>query len=412
MARNTKSKQTDIKPPFAGLGMKVCGYPSKDMANLAKANQKAEYLAIESFSGAGGMTQGLEWAGFNVALSFDYNEAAIASHTASLSSKAIVADARKVTGDILRKEAGISKETELALFTGGPPCQGFSKQTRGAHNGDVRNDLVLEFARMVKELSPRFFLFENVAIFGQKRGLEYIAEIRRSLSDYELHPHFYNASDYGLPQTRQRFVMVGQRKDQRFTFSVPPPTVKKKRTVGDVLYGLPEPPEDYSVHPDFWNHQNARVTSINIERFSHVPQGGGWQDIPYDLRLPCHKKVKTSTGGWPDVYGRLQWDGYCPTITGGFDSFTRGRYGHPLFNRPLTPREAARIQGFPDSFQFKGTRGDIRLQIGNAVPPPLAEAVGLGIAHGLLCHDRLIEPLASLLPTAEQLRLSLDGTLG
>jgi DNA (cytosine-5)-methyltransferase 1 len=407
MTRNIKNNKTSAKKAFEGLGMNVCGYPSKEFEHLAKANLKAGYAAIESFSGAGGMSQGLEWAGFDVALSFDYNEAAIASHSASLKSKAIVADARKVTGDVLRYEAGI-KTNELALFTGGPPCQGFSKQTRGAHNGDSRNDLVLEFARLVKELSPRYFLFENVAIFGQKRGLEYISDIRRTLSDYSIHPHFYNASEYGLPQTRQRFIMVGQRNDQRTTFSIPLPTVKKKRTVGETLKGLPEPPEDYSIHPNFFNHQNARVTAINIERFSHVPQGGGWQDIPYDLRLPCHKKVKTSTGGWPDVYGRLQWDGYCPTITGGFDSFTRGRYGHPLYDRPLTPREAARIQGFPDSFQFKGTRGDVRLQIGNAVPPPLAEAVGLAIAHCLLCDDGVIKPIGSLFPITEQLRLPIS----
>jgi DNA (cytosine-5)-methyltransferase 1 len=356
---------------------------------------------IESFSGAGGISQGLEWAGFNIALAFDWNEAAIASHSASLSHKAIVADATEVTAEILRNEAGLSKDYELALFTGGPPCQGFSKQKRGAHNGDRRNNLVLEFARLVKELSPRFFLFENVAIFGQKRGLEYIAEIRRTLADYDLHPHFYNAADYGLPQTRQRFVMVGKRKDQQHPFVVPPPMIEAKRTVGDVLAGLPEPPPDYSVHPEFFNHQNARVTAINIERFSHVPQGGGWQDIPFELRLPCHQKANTSTGGWPDVYGRLRWNGFCPTITGGFDSFTRGRYGHPLFDRPITPREAARLQGFPDSFQFKGTRGDVRLQIGNAVPPPLAEAIGLAIAHSLLCEDGLIAPINRLFASIE-----------
>jgi DNA (cytosine-5)-methyltransferase 1 len=114
-------------------------------------------------------------------------------------------------------------------------------------------------------------------------------------------------------------------------------------------------------------------------------------DIPHELRLSCHKRVDTNSGGWPDVYGRLEWNGLCPTITGGFDSFTRGRYGHPLQDRPLTPREAARIQGFPDSFIFFGTRADIRSQIGNAVPPPLAEAVGFEIICSLLRADGIIE---------------------
>jgi len=163
--------------------------------------------------------------------------------------------------------------------------------------------------------------------------------------------------------------------------------------VGDILSGMPEPPDDYSVHPTYPNHQRARVTPINIKRFSYVPQGGGWIDIPEHLRLDCHKEADTSRGGWPDVYGRLRWDGQCPTITGGFDSFTRGRYGHPFSDRPLTPREAARLQGFPDTFVFSGNRGDIRSQIGNAVPPPLARAVGKEILRCLRVAERLEEDL-------------------
>ena len=92
------------------------------------------------------------------------------------------------------------------------------------------------------------------------------------------------------------------------------------------------------------------------------------------------------------MYGRLRWDGQCPTITGGFDSFTRGRYGHPLHDRPLTPREAARLQGFPDHFAFWGTRADVRSQIGNVVPPPLARAIGLEILKLLQVVDGCDRP--------------------
>jgi DNA (cytosine-5)-methyltransferase 1 len=93
------------------------------------------------------------------------------------------------------------------------------------------------------------------------------------------------------------------------------------------------------------------------------------------------------------VFGRLEWNGLCPTITGGFDSFTRGRYGHPLQDRPLTPREAARIQGFPDDYVFEGTRGDIRKQIGNAVPPPVAWGVGSHIMRALLVADGILQEI-------------------
>jgi len=210
----------------------------------------------------------------------------------------------------------------------------------------------------------------------------------KRLPDYNLFPNFYNSADYGLAQKRERYIIVGVRADQNIKFKIPKPSVDKWITVGQVLNGLPEPPENYSVHPDYPNHQNAKVTEINIKRFSYVPQGGGWKSIPYELRLDCHKNVDTTAGGWTDVYGRLEWDGQCPTITGGFDSFTRGRYGHPLQNRPLTPREAARIQGFPDTYVFLGNRGDVRSQIGNAVPPPLAKAIGTQILKYLLSKDK------------------------
>ena len=355
---------------------------------MPKAQRKYKY--IDSFCGPGGKSLGLERAGFECALAFDYNEKAVETHRKNLPGHCIVADAAELTAEYIFKITGLSKG-ELDVFAGGPPCQGFSKQKRGAHNGDSRNDLVSEYIRLVYELEPRVFFFENVAIFGQKRGRKYLAEMHERLFNYQITSHFFNSADFGLAQTRERFIAVGVRRDLEAVYHLPEPTHKKPLTVGDVLKGLPEPPLDYSDHPDFPNHQRARVTEANIKRFSFVPQGGGWQDIPMEYRLECHKNADTKSGGWPDVYGRLEWDGQCPTITGGFDSFTRGRYGHPLHDRPLTPREAARIQGFPYDFVFCGTRADIRSQIGNAVPPPLSEAVGLEIMKTLLCADRIIE---------------------
>jgi DNA (cytosine-5)-methyltransferase 1 len=350
-----------------------------------------KYGSVESFSGPGGMSLGLKMAGFDVLYAFDYDEKAVATFCRNFADRGHVVDASKITGREILESVGL-KKGELPLFSGGPPCQGFSKQKRGAHlGGDQRNNLVLDYIRLIKEMLPRFFIFENVAIFGQKRGKKYVQEMKDVLSDYKMFPHFYNTADYGLAQTRERFLMVGCRKDQGVNFRIPHPTFKKWRSVGEVLAGLPEPPHDYTGHPDFPNHQRARVTELNIKRFSYVPEGGGWQNIPYELRLPCHQKVDTGSGGWPDVYGRLEFDGQCPTITGGFDSFTRGRYGHPRQDRPLTPREAARLQGFPDTFVFVGTRGDIRSQIGNAVPPLLAEAIGTEVLKCLLRADGLME---------------------
>jgi DNA (cytosine-5)-methyltransferase 1 len=347
--------------------------------------KSSKYQFIESFCGAGGMSLGLASAGFQPLLAFDIDDPAIQTHCLNLGGIGRVADARDISGKGLLSEFGL-KVGELPLFAGGPPCQGFSKQRRGAHLGDVRNDLVIEFIRLVGEIRPRFFFFENVAIFGQKRGKAYISQMHEALEEYEINLKSVNSSEYGLAQTRERFLIVGRRRDQKTSFWFPDPQ-PARITVGDVLRDLPEPPKDYTEHPRFSNHQRARVSDANIERFSHVPQGGGWQDIPYSLRLPCHQRVDTKSGGWPDVYGRLDWNGQCPTITGGFDSFSRGRYGHPHQDRPLTPREAARLQGFPDDFLFYGTRGDVRSQIGNAVPPPLAQLVGEKIMEALLVAD-------------------------
>ncbi|MBP6603353.1 MAG: DNA cytosine methyltransferase [Verrucomicrobiales bacterium] len=347
------------------------------------------YRLIEGFCGPGGMSLGLSRAGFEISCAFDIDSPSVDTHNKNLGGHAFVANARDVTGQDLLTRAGLETR-ELDLFAGGPPCQGFSKQKRGAHLGDTRNDLVKDYIRIVRELKPRFFFFENVAIFGQKRGKEYIRAMHDDLGDYEISSCFVDSSNFGLAQSRQRFLVVGRRRDVLGAFSFPTGIVKRKVTVGDVLKGLPEPPDDYTSHRKFANHQQARVTAMNVMRFSYVPQGGGWKDIPREHQLPCHQRVDTQKGGWPDVFGRLSWDGLCPTITGGFDSFTRGRYGHPLHDRPLTPREAARIQGFPDSHIFHGNRGDVRSQIGNAVPPPVAFAVGTHILKSLLVADRLL----------------------
>jgi DNA (cytosine-5)-methyltransferase 1 len=347
------------------------------------------YTCIDSFCGAGGLALGLDRAGFDVLVSFDADPYAVETFRANIFDQCLNVKAEDLTGKRLFEEAGFNGN--LDLFAGGPPCQGFSKQKRGAHLGDERNKLVLEFARLVRETAPRFFLMENVDQLGQKRGREFVEQIHKELSGYELYPQFYNSADYGLAQTRVRFVILGKSKKVKSAFRVPRPTVTTWVTVGEALDGLPEPPDDYGEHPQFPNHYRARVTPINIERFSHVPQGGGWSDIPDRLRLQCHRDVDRHSGGWPDVYGRLKIDGQAPTITGGFDSFTRGRYGHPLQNRPLTPREAARLQGFPDDFRFCGTRGDVRSQIGNAVPPPLAAAIGDSILRTLMIEDGLVE---------------------
>lgn len=355
------------------------------------------------------MTLGLLDAGFDVRVAFDNNPAAIKSHNSNIDDRGHVLDAATVTGAQLVRLAALDGK-RLDLFSGGPPCQGFSKQRRGAHLlSDPRNSLVLEYARLVRELNPRAFLFENVEIFGQKRGGDLIGEVREQLSDYQIYTYFVCSSDFGLAQRRGRFLMIGIHADE----GRQPPLLEltsKRRTIRDVIGHLPIPPLDGTEHPDIPNHIRCRISQANEERFSHVPPGGGWQDIPWDLRLPCHKVADIKSGGWPDVYGRLEWDDQCPTLTAGFDSFTRGRYGHPQENRSLTLHEGALLQGFPERFRFHGTRHDVRLQIGNAVAPPVARAAGEAIKRVLLRENReptRVQPPQEVQPNLAQLELAL-----
>lgn len=342
--------------------------------------------AIESFCGAGGMSLGLIAAGYDVRLAFDYDASAIATYRRNIGHHGHKLDARTVSGAELLERAGL-EPGGLDLFSGGPPCQGFSKQRRGAHLlDDPRNRLVLEFARLTDEMRPRAFLFENVEIVGQKRGRELVGELVERLAGYQTYRFLVNCSDFGLAQTRGRFLMIGLRRD----LGLLPPIIRKQPgrvTVRDVIGNLPSPPDDCREHPTIPNHIQCRITQENRERISHVPPGGGWQDIPMHLRLPCHQVVEVKTGGWPDVYGRLEWDGQAPTLTAGFDSFSRGRYAHPEQHRSITLREGARLQGFKDNFKFLGTRHDVRYQIGNAVPPPLARAAGEAVIKCLCKGD-------------------------
>ncbi len=351
----------------------------------------AEFTAIEAFSGAGGMSLGLSQAHISVRHAFDVDAIAIATYRHNIGDHAVVADARSLRGADLLRNAGL---TDVDILSGGPPCQGFSKQRRGAHlASDDRNDLVREYARLVKEIRPRAFLFENVVAFGQKRGRELVDYVADQLPDYRIYRFFISALDFGLAQRRGRFLMIGIRKD--VSAIVPllqkePSLVTVRMAIGD----LPPPPDDYSEHPDYPNHARSKVGALNEERFRHVPQGGGWFDIPPHLRLDCHSELAGAiSGGWPDVYGRLEWDGLAATITAGFDSFTRGRFGHPEQHRPITLREGARLQGFPDEFRFIGSRAQARLQIGNAVPPPLARAAGEALKR-VLAGDGRVPPRA------------------
>jgi DNA (cytosine-5)-methyltransferase 1 len=335
--------------------------------------------AIDAFAGAGGLSLGLLASGWRVALAFDNDPVAVDTYRKNIGEHVQALDAARLSGSELLDRARLERG-ELGLLAGGPPCQGFSLQRRHPHN-DARNLLVAKFLELILETSPRSFVMENVPAVTSKRGRHLVDRLIAETESYgyEVHVTTLNAVDYGLAQQRRRAFVVGIRDAER-PFQWPAPAVGHWRTVRDAIGDLPSPPGDGSPHPTVLNHyREARLSPVNIERIKHVPEGGGREHLPPHLQLACHRNGHRHL----DTYGRLAWNEPSGTITARFDSFTRGRFGHPTEHRSVTLREGARLQGFPDDFAFLGTREDGARLIGNAVPPPVAAAVGVEIKRAL-----------------------------
>lgn len=333
--------------------------------------------AIDAFAGAGGLSLGLEQAGFDVRLAFDFDQVAVDTHRKNLNGSAEVLDAASVASDELLDLSALQRG-ELDLLAGGPPCQGFSLQRRGARE-DPRNMLVLRYLDWLADLQPRAFLIENVQAIRSVRGNHVIkaVEDRAAELGYKTYARILNAHEYGVAQARKRAFLVGIRDAKQFEWPEP---VDERLTVRDAIGDLASPPADGSPHPTIPNHyREARLSALNLERIRAVPEGGGRLDLPSHLQLACHQGNHRHL----DTYGRLAWDRPSGTITARFDSFTRGRFGHPKEDRSITLREGARLQGFPDDFVFLGNREQGARMIGNAVPPPLGSRVATAIAASL-----------------------------
>jgi DNA (cytosine-5)-methyltransferase 1 len=349
-----------------------------------------EHSAIDLFCGAGGFSLGLRQAGFQLLAALDNDNASRETYRFNFNVSPLGNDVRKIDAAQLLDAAKIERG-ECTVVIGGPPCQGFSVQRRGSRR-DARNDLVKVFLDLVLELRPRFFVLENVGGLLSRHGREFHQYVERAAASagYRFHVQKLNAADFGVPQIRWRVVMVGERLDgNRSYFAFPVRTFSPEtyRTVRTAIASLPRPPENGSPHPEIWNHfREARLSAINLQRLKHIPEGGGREHLPEDLALPCHTNNKKHRH--LDVYGRLAWDKPAVTLTARFDSFTRGRFGHPIDHRTITLREGARLQSFPDEFRFFGNREEIARQVGNAVPPMLAKAIAMSLLDAILLREQ------------------------
>lgn len=341
--------------------------------------------AVDIFCGAGGLSLGLAQAGLKTAVGIDLDADAIATFQNALGVRGVVANVQDASSiDLIDSVTAAAGEWVLA---GGPPCQGFSQQRRGS-DADERNDLVLSMAHVVSEVDvlPAAVILENVTYLDSPRGRAVLSAYIDEMATlgFETVAHELNSADFGVAQTRRRIFLVSLPDDVASRYRGPSPTSADRwPTVGEVLDGLP--PAAVRGEELMANHYLSAETESNRQRIAFVGMGEGRLSIPEELQLPCHRKY----GGHLDVYGRLDWFGQARTITGGFDSFTRGEFAHPFWNRSITPREAARLQGFPDHVSFVGNRASVRRQIGNAVPPPLAEAVGRAVREAIVVARRV-----------------------
>lgn len=373
-----------VPPSFARfLAKRLLDYVNHPQATLwptlePRENSTSEAtakkpLVVDAFCGAGGIALGFEWANFNTAYAFDVSEEAVATFATNI---APVSEVNDICAKDIRAKIREAVQDQDWVLVGGPPCQGFSQQRRGV-DSDSRNNLVLAFADLVKDLAknpPAAVILENVTYLDSPRGRDILNQFISEMEGegYSVRRCDFNSADFAVPQLRHRIILVCLRNELGGVFEgAEPLTDKAWPTVGDTFRGLPPSTVDAEIS----NHSPSREGELNRRRISYVDMGEGRLSIPDELQLACHQKYN----GHLDVYGRLDWFGQARTITGGFDSFTRGEFAHPFLHRSITHREAARIQGFPDYFAFKGNRAAVRKQIGNAVPPPLAYALAKGL---------------------------------
>ncbi len=382
---------------------------------------------VDLFAGAGGLSCGLEMSGFKPIFANELVEQYAQTYKQNHpDTQILIGDVRQLSDLNLKESLGL-KSGELDLLAGGPPCQGFSVNAPIRSLDDERNHLFKDFLRVAAALKPKAVLIENVPgmiSLGKGTVIEQIYEELESLGYTVSHAILF-AGHYGVPQMRFRMMIVGiYGENVKFNFPKPEyfakavanfagskelclkiqpdevSTLKKHTSVWDAMSDLPlisgsgyQKPVNYSSEPNteyqkylrensflVSNHVCNKIASINVERLKHIPQGGSWRDIPFDLLPKGLQRARRSDH--TKRYGRLHPDALCSTVLTKCDPHW-GSFFHPYEPRVISVREAARIQSFPDNYLFSGGITQQYEQVGNAVPPLLARAIGLEIKKSI-----------------------------
>ncbi|WP_370570289.1 DNA cytosine methyltransferase [Sphaerochaeta sp. S2] len=365
------------------------------------------FSMIDLFAGAGGLSLGMEQAGFDVIFA---NEIDATSAYTYIKNRQLSKD-RFFEGDIsvLNKELSENEFENCFLVCGGPPCQGFSEANRQRLIDDPRNHLYKEFLFFLKSVRPYFFIMENVKGMV-KKSPEILENFQTVLgTEYNIAARILNAKDFSVPQNRERFFVIGNRLgiDSSRVFETAQQLPQRRFVLHDAISDLPElKPNRNRNRPDLeneeigfrereyhypltefnkfinsnrvvdrlYNHRNRYNNDRDIEIFTRLPQGGNSLDPSIEDIMPYSSRNHM----FKDKYFKLVNNEICKTITSHM-KFDCNMYIHPTQSRGLSPREAARIQTFPDDYVFYGASNNWYKQIGNAVPVKLAESLGRAI---------------------------------
>lgn len=339
---------------------------------------------IDLFCGAGGMSFGFvdeQFCGaFECVAAVDNDEASILTHSANIDGPAFVSDI----------ETWVEKNPvpQADVVIGGPPCQGFSLLNK-KRSGDERRALWEPYLEVVRRSGASVFVMENVAELYRSPELQEIKARAKDMG-FETTESVLNTADYGVAQTRRRTIVLGWRPGADMVQGSPifPPlathsapdrhsNLPRWLTVKDKIADLPVPTATEIEGDGMLSlHVRRNPTAKSLARYRAVPPGGNRFDLERnapEITPGCWIRKKS---GGTDLFGRLWWHRPSVTIRTEFYKPEKGRYLHPDQDRPITHREAARLMGFPDNFKFRGTKVEIARQIGNAVPPPFAAALG------------------------------------
>lgn len=412
------------------------------------AGDRNRPLAIDLFAGAGGLSKGFQMAGFDIGCGVDLDADSMESYQKNLGAPGLVRDVMTVSGqDILAATGGRRPQVVL----GGPSCQGFSTSGGLSKGGgrdlyDPRNSLYREYVRLVSDLQPDWVVLENVPGLLLYHHGQVAMELLAMLAEigYQAVPRILLAADFGVPQLRRRLIVIACRGGSEIPFPIPDfgdPTrwtnfalpfahlssvcesgkpKQPHRTLSEAIGDLPplrmgEQPTDarYATRAkgafQRWARKGGRglaqhwafkVGDSDMAAIRHLQPGENWRALPPEILPARFKRIRPYDA--TTVLRRLRWDEPSYTITTKFNEATTGSFIHPLDDRTLSIREAARLQSFPDSFTFSGSPHSIRRQIGNAVPPLLAQEIATTLLRFI---EGSVEGAALFQPETDPLRI-------